>query len=63
MDVRFSPDGQALYIADFGSMAVKDKPLPIRHTGVIWRVVPEATKLEYPPANLSLPEEGHSGVR
>lgn len=55
MDVRFAPDGQALYIADFGSMVVKEKPQPIPGTGVIWRVVPEMAKPSDPPTGLSAP--------
>lgn len=54
MDVRFPPDGKALYIADFGSMVVKDKPIPVPGTGVIWRVVPEDSEPQLPPANLSI---------
>ncbi len=54
MDVRFSSDGQAMYIADFGSMVVKDKPVPVPGTGVIWRVVPQASPPASPPANLSV---------
>jgi glucose/arabinose dehydrogenase len=55
VDVRFSPDGQSLYIADFGSMVVGEKPKPIPGTGVIWRVVPEAAQPSGPPAGLSAP--------
>jgi glucose/arabinose dehydrogenase len=37
IDVRFAPDGQALYVVDFGSMVVQPHPRPIPGTGVIWR--------------------------
>jgi glucose/arabinose dehydrogenase len=41
--VRFSPDGKALYIVDFGVMTVsKEGPRARKRTGVIWRVTKEA---------------------
>lgn len=55
MDVRFSPGGDALYIADFGTMVVEDRPRPVPGTGVIWRVVSEAAKPAGPPVGLSVP--------
>ena len=37
--VRFSPDGNELYIVDFGVMLTSGKgPRPIEKTGVIWKV-------------------------
>ncbi|MBJ6117300.1 PQQ-dependent sugar dehydrogenase [Pontibacter sp. BT310] len=37
--VKFSPDGTALYIVDFGVMHVEDgKTTPQKNTGVIWKV-------------------------
>ncbi len=56
LDVRFAPDGEALYIADFGSMTVEDKPRPVPGTGVIWRVVREDSQSPEPPAGLSAAE-------
>lgn len=56
LDVRFAPDGNALYVADFGSMAVGDKPRPVPGTGVIWRIVPENSPPAMPPAGLSSDE-------
>ncbi|GMU23744.1 MAG: hypothetical protein AMXMBFR13_38220 [Phycisphaerae bacterium] len=56
LDVRISPDGNALYIADFGAMAVEDEALPVPKTGVIWRVVPEGAQPSGPPTKLSPPE-------
>lgn len=39
---RFSPDGTALYIVDFGVMLVGEEgPVPQAKTGVLWRVVRE----------------------
>jgi glucose/arabinose dehydrogenase len=39
LDVQFSPDGTALYIADFGVMTTKDGSIaPRPGTGVLWRV-------------------------
>ena len=40
VSVRFSPDGQALYVVDFGVMTMAEKrPVPHPGTGVIWRIV------------------------
>jgi len=37
--VRFSPDGLALYVVDFGVMTMKGKkPQPHAGTGVVWRI-------------------------
>lgn len=37
--VRFSPDGNALYIVDFGVMLTSEKgPQPFERTGVIWKI-------------------------
>ncbi|MEX0744172.1 MAG: hypothetical protein WD118_01110 [Phycisphaeraceae bacterium] len=42
VDVAFSPDGTALYIADFGVMTTSDQgPQPRAGTGVVWRVTRE----------------------
>lgn len=41
--VRFSPDGTALYIVDFGVLTVSERgPQPRPETGVLWRVTREA---------------------
>lgn len=53
VDVRFAPDGSALYIADFGTMIVEQKPVPVPATGVIWRIVPHGKRVTSPPAGLS----------
>jgi glucose/arabinose dehydrogenase len=55
LDVRFSPDGNALYIADFGAMAIQAGAAPVPGTGVIWRVVPENAQHDGPPTKLSPP--------
>lgn len=40
--VRFSPDGRALYVVDFGVMTVQDEGMaPRPGTGVLWRIVRE----------------------
>jgi glucose/arabinose dehydrogenase len=37
--VKFTPDGSAMYIVDFGIMNMTDKgPMPVQGTGVIWKV-------------------------
>lgn len=42
IDARFSPDGRALYIVDFGVVTMEGRiPRPHRGTGVIWRIVKE----------------------
>lgn len=43
VDVRFSPDGAALYVVDVGAMAILSTaagpaPRPFPRTGVVWRV-------------------------
>lgn len=39
LDVEFSPDGRALYIADFGVMLVNEQGVrPQPETGVLWRI-------------------------
>ena len=48
VDVRFSPDGSALYVVDYGAVAfvrtaTGPQPRPFPGTGVIWRIVPSAT--------------------
>ena len=56
LDVRFANDGKALYIADFGTMIVQEKPRPVPGTGVIWRVVPNDAGALSPPAGLKAPD-------
>lgn len=55
--VRFSPDGEALYVADFGAFAMitaaAPVPIPFPATGVVWRIVREGARVSGPPANLS----------
>jgi glucose/arabinose dehydrogenase len=37
--VRFSPDGNSLYVVDFGVMAMGPKgPEPRKQTGAVWRI-------------------------
>jgi glucose/arabinose dehydrogenase len=39
VSVKFSPDGTALYIVDFGVMRINDgKTIPQKQTGVLWKV-------------------------
>jgi glucose/arabinose dehydrogenase len=56
VDVRFTPNGQALYIADFGTMVIEGQPKPVPGTGVIWRIVPQNSQPQGLPANLRAPE-------
>ncbi|GAB63805.1 putative glucose/sorbosone dehydrogenase [Candidatus Jettenia caeni] len=57
LDVVFSPDGQAMYVVDFGVMEALSTrvpfPKPFPGTGVIWRIVPEGATVAIPPAGLS----------
>jgi glucose/arabinose dehydrogenase len=54
VDVVFSPDGRAMYVVDFGAMVVEKEPKPFPGSGVVWRIMRDATKVEGPPANLSV---------
>jgi glucose/arabinose dehydrogenase len=41
IDVKFSPDGTALYLLDFGVMEFTDMaPNAIPRTGVLWKIIP-----------------------
>lgn len=43
--VRFSPDGESLYVVDFGVMTIGESgPEPRPGTGVLWRITREVTK-------------------
>lgn len=58
VDVQFSPDGNAMYIADIGALTVHlagpgPFPRPFPGTGVIWRVTRDGVPASGPPANLS----------
>ncbi len=42
ISVRFSPDGTALYVVDFGILLMdKTGPKPQEQTGMIWKVTKE----------------------
>jgi glucose/arabinose dehydrogenase len=58
VDVRFSPDGDALYVVDFGAMAAYPAGAgPVVHpfpgSGVLWRIVRERSARKSPPTELS----------
>jgi glucose/arabinose dehydrogenase len=43
VDVKFNPDGTALYVVDFGIIKMTEKgPEPQQNTGVIWKITKEA---------------------
>lgn len=49
VDVRFSRDGESLYVVDFGAIAViktaiGPAPRPFPNTGAIWRISPNTTR-------------------
>jgi len=54
--VKFSPAGDAMYVADIGAIAVTSTPAPAAHpfvnTGVIWKITKEGTPSKG-PSNLS----------
>lgn len=58
VDVVFSPDGQAMYVVDFGHMkTLKSRvpmPAPVPATGVIWRIVRHDAATDELPKDLSL---------
>jgi hypothetical protein len=42
---RFSPDGAALYVVDFGVVTMtKNGPVPREGTGVLWRIAREGSR-------------------
>jgi glucose/arabinose dehydrogenase len=55
--LRFSPQGDALYVADIGAIAVFPSPTPAIHpypgSGVIWRITRGTGNPGGPPAGLS----------
>jgi hypothetical protein len=52
VDVRFSRDGNALYVADIGAIMVYPSPMPSPHpypgSGVIWRIMREGAPPNFP---------------
>ena len=62
VDVRFSPDGNEMYVADIGAIAVPPTvaplPQPFPGTGVIWRISRGAAGERKLPTNVSpVPQE------
>lgn len=58
VEARFSPDGEALYVVDFGALVgfpagAGPAVRPIPGTGVVWRITKKGTKPKGPPADLS----------
>lgn len=58
VEVKFSPDGNTLYVVDIGVIhgdvaAAGPFPIPVPGTGVIWRITKEGTNASGPPAGLS----------
>ncbi len=59
VEVKFSPDGSALYVVDIGVIGFElagagPFPVPSPGTGVIWRITKEGTSSEDAPTNLSV---------
>jgi DNA-binding beta-propeller fold protein YncE len=58
VDLEFSTDGRALYVADFGvSLTTRAGVRSFPETGVIWRIVKDGTIVSSPPANLAPPPQ------
>jgi glucose/arabinose dehydrogenase len=57
VDVKFSRDGDALYVADIGAILLYPTPAPMPHpypgSGVIWRITREGTQPQS-PINITL---------
>ena len=59
VEVKFSPDGNTLYVVDIGVIGFElagagPFPLPSPGTGVIWRITREGTDTQNVPTDLSL---------
>jgi hypothetical protein len=49
VDVVFSPDGEALYVVDYGGYAMTEHGLrPVANTGVIWKITSLGKRAELP---------------
>ena len=58
VDLAFSTDGRALYIADFGaSLMTRNGFHSFPETGVVWRIVKDGTTVSSPPPNLAPPPQ------
>jgi len=58
VDLAFSSDGRALYIADFGAtLMTRNGFHSFPETGVIWRIVKDGTMVTSPPPNLAPPPQ------
>jgi hypothetical protein len=45
IDARFSPDGAALYVVDFGVLGMTPAgPAPVAGTGVVWRITRDGSR-------------------
>jgi glucose/arabinose dehydrogenase len=66
VDVRFSREGDALYVADFGAMVVYPSAAPTPHafpgTGVIWRISRDTRQLQFPIGISFIPGKGNEAV-
>jgi len=66
IDVRFSPEGDALYVADLGAIGVKPSrtktPHPFGGTGVIWRIRRENAVLKFPIGISFFPGKSNDAV-
>jgi len=60
--VAFSPDGGALYVADFGAFTIvtgaAPVPTPVPGTGVVWRITRSGTRVDGPTGVSAAPGGG-----
>jgi hypothetical protein len=66
VDVRFSPEGDALYVADLGAIMVTPSahatPHPFAGTGVIWRITRDNLQLKSPIGISFIPGKANDAV-
>ena len=66
VDVRFSREGDALYVADLGAIMVRTGATPMAHafasTGVIWRIRRDEMRLKFPIGISFIPGKGNEAM-
>ena len=66
VDVRFSREGDALYVADLGAIMVypsaRPTPHPFPGSGVIWRISRDTRQLQFPIGISFIPGKANEAV-